>query len=53
MFYRRLSGAETQALDAGLAGATFGQLCEQLASPAVAAKMLQGWFNAGLIVGVG
>jgi hypothetical protein len=53
VFYRRLSGAESQVLDAGLAGATFGQLCEQLASAAVAAKMLQDWFNAGLIVGVG
>jgi hypothetical protein len=52
VFYRRLSRAETQALDAGLAGATFGQLCEQLSSPAIAATMLQGWFNAGLIVGV-
>jgi hypothetical protein len=52
VFYRRLSGAETQALDAGRAGATFGQLCEQLSSPAVAAGLLQGWFNAGLIVGV-
>ncbi len=52
VFYRRLSPAETQALDAGRAGATFGQLCERLSSPAVAAAMLQGWFNAGLIVGV-
>jgi hypothetical protein len=53
VFYRRLSGAEAQALDAGLAGATFGQLCEQLDTPAVAAAMLQGWFNAGLVVGAG
>jgi hypothetical protein len=53
VFYRRLSGAETHALDAGLAGATFGQLCEQLSTPAVAAALLQGWFNAGLIVGAG
>ena len=52
VFYRRLSRAESQALDAGLAGATFGQLCEQLATPAVAAAMLQGWFNSGLIIGV-
>jgi Putative DNA-binding domain len=52
VFYRRLSGVESQALDAGLAGASFGQLCEQLPTPAVAAAMLQGWFNAGLVVGV-
>jgi hypothetical protein len=52
VFYRRLSRVETQALDAGLAGATFGQLCEQLSTPAVAATMLQGWFNSGLIIGV-
>jgi hypothetical protein len=51
VFYRRLARAESQALDASLAGASFGQLCEQLATPAVAAQMLQGWFNAGLIVG--
>jgi hypothetical protein len=51
VFYRRLSGAESQALDAALAGATFGQLCEQLSTPVVAAAMLQGWFNAGLVVG--
>ena len=52
VFYRRLSRAETRALDAGVAGATFGQLCEQLSSAAVAAAMLHGWFNAGLIVGL-
>jgi hypothetical protein len=52
VFYRRLSRTETQALDASRAGAPFGQLCEQLSTPAVAAAMLQGWFNAGLIVGV-
>ena len=52
VFYRRLGHAECQALDAGLAGASFGQLCEQLSTPAIAAAMLQGWFNAGLIVGV-
>jgi hypothetical protein len=52
VFYRRLSREETQALDAGLAGATFGQLCEQLSTPAAAATMLQGWFNSGLIIGV-
>ena len=52
VFYRRLDRAECQSLDAGLAGASFGQLCEQLSTPAVAAAMLQGWFNAGLIVGV-
>jgi hypothetical protein len=52
VFYRHLSRAETQALDAGLAGATFGQLCEALATPARAASMLQGWFNSGLIIGV-
>jgi hypothetical protein len=52
VFYRRLSGPEARALDAGLAGATFGELCEQLSTPQVAAAMLQGWFNAGLVVGV-
>jgi hypothetical protein len=52
VFYRRLSPTEAQALDASRTGATFGQLCEQLSTPAVAAAMLQGWFNAGLIVGV-
>lgn len=53
VFYRRLAPAECRALDASLAGASFGQLCEQLSTPAVAAAMLQGWFNAGLIVGAG
>ncbi|HEY6453794.1 MAG TPA: DNA-binding domain-containing protein [Steroidobacteraceae bacterium] len=52
VFYRGLCDTETQALDAALAGATFGQLCERLSTPAVAARMLQGWFNAGLIIGV-
>ena len=52
VFYRRLSQAETQALDAALAGRNFGQLCEQLSGPAAAAKLLQGWFNAGLVVGI-
>ncbi|HEX3838850.1 MAG TPA: DNA-binding domain-containing protein [Steroidobacteraceae bacterium] len=51
VFYRRLSRPEAAVLDAGLAGASFGQMCEQLATPAVAAAMLQGWFDAGLIVG--
>jgi hypothetical protein len=48
--YRRLSQAETQALDAALAGRNFGQLCEQLSGPTAAARLLAGWFNAGLIV---
>jgi hypothetical protein len=51
VFYRRLSQAETQALDAALAGRNFGQLCEQLSGPTGAARLLHGWFNAGLIVG--
>lgn len=52
LFYRRLSQAEAQALDAALAGRSFGQLCESLSGPAAAAKLLHGWFNAGLIVGI-
>jgi hypothetical protein len=51
VFYRRLSRAEAAALDAGLAGASFSELCEELATPATAAAMLQGWIEAGLIVG--
>ncbi len=51
MFYRRLSLAEAGALDAGLAGATFSQLCEQLATATAAAAVLQDWFRQGLIVG--
>jgi hypothetical protein len=50
VFYRRLSQAESHSLDAALAKASFGQLCEQLSGPAAAAKLLHGWFNAGLIV---
>ena len=56
MFYRRLSRAETQALDAALAGSTFGQLCQQLPGQSAAtqaATLLHSWFSAGLIVGVG
>lgn len=52
VFYRRLPQAEAQALDAALAGRTFGQICEQLSGPTAAAKLLQGWFNAGLVVGI-
>ncbi|HEY4341335.1 MAG TPA: DNA-binding domain-containing protein [Steroidobacteraceae bacterium] len=52
VFYRRLSAAESRAVDAGRAGATFGQLCEELSTPAGAAAMLHSWFNAGLISGV-
>lgn len=51
VYYRRLSQAETLALDAALAGRSFGQLCEQLAGPRVAARLLHGWFSAGLVVG--
>lgn len=52
VFYRRLPQAETRALDAALAGRTFGQICEQLSGPTAAAKLLQGWLNAGLVVGI-
>ena len=52
VFYRRLSQAETQALDAALAGRSFGELCEQLSGPSGAARLLHGWFNAGLVVGI-
>ena len=53
VFYRRLSRAETAALDAALAGHSFGQWCEPLSHPAAAAAMLRGWFDAGLIVRTG
>ncbi|HEY1899202.1 MAG TPA: DNA-binding domain-containing protein [Steroidobacteraceae bacterium] len=55
--YRRLSRIETQALDAALAGGSFGQLCGQIDTPtaaqaaAQAATLLHGWFSEGLIVG--
>jgi hypothetical protein len=52
VFYRRLSQAEMQALDAAQTGRNFGQLCEQLSGAAGAAKLLHGWFNAGLVVGI-
>jgi hypothetical protein len=52
VFYRRLPQAEARALDAALAGRSFGQLCEQLSGAAQAAQLLQGWFNAGLVVGI-
>jgi hypothetical protein len=52
VFYRRLPQAEAQALDAALAGQNFGQLCEQLSGANEAAKLLHGWFNAGLVVGI-
>ncbi len=64
VFYRRLSRAESQALDAALRGCAFGELCAQLpgqseggratASRAAtrAAVLLQCWFKAGLVVGV-
>jgi hypothetical protein len=55
VFYRRLSRVETQALDAALAGSTFGQLCQQLprqSAAAQAATLLHDWFSAGLIVGI-
>jgi hypothetical protein len=47
--YRRLSRAETQALDAARAGRCFGELCEQL-SAAQAARLLHDWVTAGLII---
>jgi hypothetical protein len=47
--YRRLPLAETRALDAALAGSTFGQCCEQLDSPATAATLLHRWFSEGLV----
>jgi hypothetical protein len=50
--YRRLSQAEARSLDAALAGRNFAQLCEPLSGPSAAARLLQGWFNAGLIVGI-
>jgi hypothetical protein len=49
--YRRLSRAETRALDTALAGGPFAQLCEQLQSSHVAAALLHGWFTEGLIIG--
>jgi hypothetical protein len=49
VLYRRLSQAETQALDAARAGSCFGELCEQL-SAAQAARLLHDWATAGLIV---
>jgi hypothetical protein len=50
VFYRRLSQREAQALDAALAGQSFGQLCEQLGEPARAAALLHGWFSEGLVI---
>jgi hypothetical protein len=47
--YRRLSQAETQALDAARAGNCFGELCARLSSTQ-AARLLHDWFTAGLIV---
>ena len=49
VFYRRLSQAETQALDAARAGSCFGELCEQL-SAAQAARLLHDWVTAGVII---
>jgi hypothetical protein len=49
VLYRRLSQAETQALDAARAGSCFGELCARL-SAAQAARLLHDWVTAGLIV---
>jgi hypothetical protein len=49
VFYRRLSQAEAQALDAARAGSCFGELCARL-SPGQAARLLHDWLSAGLIV---
>jgi Putative DNA-binding domain len=56
-YYRSLSASEAAALDAAHAGASFGELCEQLqaelgprAAPARAAALLRAWMDAGLIV---
>jgi len=51
VYYRRLSQAETRALDAALAGTAFGQLCVQLHEAGAAAGLLHGWLTEGLIVG--
>jgi hypothetical protein len=50
VFYRRLSEPETRVLEAALAGHSFGELCELLDGPARAARLLHGWFSAGLVV---
>jgi hypothetical protein len=50
VFYRRLSQAEARALDAALAGHSFGELCEALSDPAAAAGLLHRWFSEGLVV---
>jgi Putative DNA-binding domain len=48
VLYRRMSRAETLAVDAARAGATFGQLCGDR-NAVQAATMLHGWFTAGLV----
>jgi hypothetical protein len=48
--YRRLSRAEAQALQAARNGSGFGELCARL-SAAQAARLLHGWYSAGLIIG--
>lgn len=59
-FYRSLTGAEAQALDAARRGWPFGELCELLCdavgedSAAVeAATLLRGWVDSGLIIAAG
>jgi hypothetical protein len=52
VYYRRLSQSETRVLDAALAGQSFGELCEQLESPAQAASLLHGWLGEGLMSAV-
>lgn len=56
-YFRSLSRSEAEMLDAARAGASFGELCEQLqaelgadAAPARAAALLREWVDAGLIV---
>jgi hypothetical protein len=57
--YRSLEPGEAAALDAAVAGQSFGELCELLATlygaeraPGEAAALLAGWVAAGLIVAV-
>ncbi|HVN43462.1 MAG TPA: DNA-binding domain-containing protein [Steroidobacteraceae bacterium] len=57
--FRSLAGPEAAALDAALAGATFGALCEHVAAacgaeaaPLRAAALLKGWFAEGWVIGI-
>jgi len=49
VFYRRLSQSEAQALDAAIAGESFGYWCAKLPTPLAAAGMLHRWFSDGLV----